>query len=72
MRYVAKIHVIDVLDQVVVSGYVYDADPVSSPDHEATDFSVQSKGKGLDDPQAWLRWHVYDALQKWTNPARGE
>ena len=32
MRYIAKIHVLDVMDKVVVSGYVYDADPISDPD----------------------------------------
>lgn len=72
MRYVAKIHVMDVMDQVVVSGYVYDADPLTDPDHEPLEFSFQSPGKGLDDKVAWLVWHVYEALQaQHTPPRRG-
>ena len=71
MRYVAKIHVMDVMDQVVVSGYVFDADPLTSPDHEAHEFTFQAPGRGLDDPIAWLIWHVYEALQKETTTARG-
>lgn len=62
MRYVAKIHVLDVLDQVVVSGYVYDADPLTDPDHEVTEFSLQAPGTGIDDPMAWLLNSLYRAL----------
>jgi len=72
MRYVAKIHVLDILDQVVVSGYVFDADPKSSPDHEALEFSFTGSGRGLDDPVSWLVWHVYEALQAQTGPSRVE
>lgn len=68
MRYVAKIHVMDVLDQVVVSGYVFDADPLTDPDHEPLEFTFQGNGKGLDDPIAWLHWHVYEALMTQTSP----
>lgn len=71
MRYVAKIHVMDVLDQVVVSGYVFDADPLTDPDHQPTEFCFQAPGKGLDDPISWLVWHVYEALQAQTSPSRG-
>jgi hypothetical protein len=63
MRYIAKIHVLDVLDHVVVSGYVYDADPLSDPDHEPLEFTYESAGKGLDDRLVWLQWHLYDAFQ---------
>jgi hypothetical protein len=68
MRYVAKIHVMDVLEDVVVSGYVFDADPMTSPDHEPTEFAFTSRGKGLDDPVSWLVWHVYEALQAQNSP----
>lgn len=71
MRYVAKIHVMDVLDQVIVSGYVFDADPLSSPDHEPTEFAFQAPGRGLDDPVSWLQWHVYEALMNSKPPATG-
>jgi len=72
MRYVAKVHVLDLMDRVVVSGYVYDADPLSDPDHEAHEFTYESMGKGLDDPMVWLQWHLYDALQEALRPARAE
>lgn len=73
MRYVAKIYVMDVLDEVVVSGYVFDADPLTDPDHTPTEFSFTGAGKGLDDPLKWLHWHVYEALQKeLTPPPRGQ
>lgn len=71
MRYVAKIHVMDVLDKVVVSGYVYDADPLTDPDHEPTEFTYTSVGRGLDGPLEWLHWHVYEALMNSKPPVRG-
>ena len=69
MRYVAKIHVMDVMEDVVVSGYVFDADPLTDPDHTPIEFAYFSKGKGLDDKVSWLVWHVYDALQAQTSPS---
>lgn len=62
MRYVAKIHVIDVMDQVVVSGYVYDADPLTDPDHTPLEFSYQAPGVGLDEPLTWLLNSLYRCL----------
>lgn len=70
MRYVAKIHVMDVLEDVVVSGYVFDADPMTDPDHTPVEFCFTSRGKGLDDPLSWLVWHVYEALQAQHNAPR--
>ena len=55
MRYVAKIHVIDVMDTVVVSGYVLDSDPLSDPEHEVHEFTWQLQGYGLNSPVEWLR-----------------
>lgn len=54
MRYVAKIHVLDVMDSVVVSGYVVDCDPVTDPDHEPYEFAFTSDGVGECDPFLWL------------------
>lgn len=62
MRYMAKIHVMDVMDEVVVSGYVYDADPMTDPEHESWDFTYSVKGIGLDDKAAWLLNALYRAL----------
>ena len=69
MRYVAKIHVLDVMDKVVVSGYVYDADPLTDPDHVCHEFTYETVGRGVDDPVSWLSWHLYDAFQQALRPA---
>lgn len=71
MRYVAKLHVLDVLEDVVVSGYVYDADPLSDPEHEVHEFSLTTRGRGLDDPFTWLLIHLYQALDQMTKPPGG-
>ena len=71
MRYVAKVHVMDVMDQVVIRGYVFDADPLTDPDHEPWEFTWQAPGKGLDDPVAWLQWHLYECLQNQRTPVTG-
>lgn len=68
MRYVAKIHVLDIMDDVVVSGYVYDAEPLSGGDHEPFEFSWVTPGRGLDDPVSWLLVHLYQALQQGLTP----
>jgi hypothetical protein len=71
MRYVAKIHVLDVMDEVVVSGYVFDADTHSSPDHDVTEFAYSVKSMGLDDPAAWLLNALYRALVSRDVPLSG-
>lgn len=70
MRYVAKIYVTDVMDQVVVSGYVFDADSQSNPDHETVEFTYQEAGVGLDDPMAWLLNSLYRCLVSQQSPGR--
>jgi len=64
MRYVAKIHVLDMMNEVVVSGYIYDADPLSDPDHDPLEFTIVTPGRGLDDKRTWLQWHLYSAFQQ--------
>lgn len=54
MRYVAKIHVLDVLDQIVVSGYVRDCQVLDIPESDPLEFTVQMRGKGTADPRVWL------------------
>jgi hypothetical protein len=71
MRYVAKVHVLDIMDQVVVSGYVVDCDAGSDPDHEPHEFSYTVRGTGLSDPRAWLLNSLYRALVSEETPARG-
>jgi len=70
MRYVAKIHVLDVMDDVVVSGYVYDADGPVRDGEPPFEFSCVTPGRGLDDPVAWLLIHLYHALHHELAPAR--
>lgn len=62
MRYVAKVYVMDVMDDVVVSGYVFDADPLTDPDHTPTEFSFTVPGTGMSDPYAWLLNSLYRGL----------
>lgn len=61
MRYVAKVHVLDVLCDVVVSGYVYDADTPDGEAPEVHEFSWVVPGRGVDDWQAWLLTSIYGA-----------
>lgn len=70
MRYVAKIHVLDVLDQIVVSGYVYDADGPVRDGEPPLEFCYQVPGVGADEPLAWLLNGLYRALVSERSPAR--
>ena len=64
MRFVAKIHVLDVMDQVIVSGYVVDCDDTTDPDHQAVEFSYEVPSYGRDRHLDWLtsalarRWDI--------------
>lgn len=70
MRYVAKIHVLDVLDQVVVSGYCIDTEH-AGPDGEAPfEFAWQIPGIGADDPCTWLLDALKRALRQTSTPTR--
>lgn len=69
MRYVAKIHVLDVMDTVAVSGYVYDADPMTNEDHETHEFACTLDGLGTSEPYEWLQQALYRAGLEWTSPA---
>ena len=62
MRYVAKIHVLDVLDQVVVSGYVFDADGPVQDGEPPTEFTYTTPGTGISEPLPWLLNSLYRAL----------
>ena len=62
MRYVAKVHVLDVLDQVVVSGYVYDADGPVKDGEPPLEFTYAAPGVGLDEPLPWLLNSLYRCL----------
>jgi len=60
MRYVAKVHVLDVLDQVVISGYVIDTETAGPDGEEPFEFTWQVPGLGLSDSLEWL----LDALHR--------
>jgi len=62
MRFVAKVYVMDVMDSVVVSGYVFDAEDQAPDDHQPTEFAFTVPGTGLSDPYAWLLNSLYRAL----------
>jgi hypothetical protein len=64
MRYVGKLHVLDVMDQIVVSGYVFDADPLSNPDHEMSEFSQTLPSYGDCEPDRWLKRALVGYLQQ--------
>jgi len=70
MRYVAKVHVLDVMDEICISGYVVDADPMTDPDHEAYEFAYQVPSLGIEDPAAWLLNALYRALVSQKSPPR--
>lgn len=54
MRYVAKIHVLDILDTVVVSGYVHEHDSMNGWSPDVWEFSYVTPSYGLNDPLDWL------------------
>ena len=80
MRYVAKIHVLDVLDTVVVSGYVHEHDSLNGWSPETYEFSYSTPGVGLSDPYEWLtealqqavrQMRQQDSNQSWSPAADG-
>lgn len=71
MRYVAKIHVLDVMDQIVVSGYVYDSDGPVQDGEAPLEFTYQVPGVGADEPLAWLLNALDRALVNVTPPLTG-
>jgi len=66
MRYVCKIHVLDVLDSVVVSGYVHAHDSLTGWAPDTYEFSYATPGVGLDDPYEWLTKALYQAILQMT------
>ena len=62
MRYVAKIHVVDVMDTVVVSGYIHEHDSLDGWAPDLHEFSYSVPGVGLSDPYEWLDKALQDAI----------
>lgn len=68
-RMVAKLHVLDVLDQVVVSGYVYDAQGPVSDGEAPIEVAVTLPSRGVDEPLTWLLVALSSAIAEMTKPA---
>lgn len=62
MRYVAKIHVVDVMETVVVSGYIHEHDSIDGWAPDLYEFSYAIPGVGLSDPYEWLDKALQDAI----------
>lgn len=71
MRFIAKLHVLDVLDQVVVSGYVHEYPDWPCDTPEVTEFTFSTPGVGLSEPYAWLLNSLYRALVTEQDRQRG-
>ena len=72
MRYLAKVYISDVMDQIVVSGYVLDADPITDPDHEPVEFTYQTATPVTSDPLEWLQQGLYRWIADMRTPSRVE
>jgi hypothetical protein len=66
MRYVCKIHVLDVMDHIVVSGYVHGYDGLSAEPPTQDEFSYSVPGVGLSDAYEWLTKALYDTVLQLT------
>ena len=66
MRYVAKIHVLDVLDRIVISGYIHGHGESLGEAPEIHEFSYSVPGVGLSDPYEWLTKALYEAVLQMT------
>jgi hypothetical protein len=72
MRYVAKIHVLDVMTNVVVSGYVHGYAHMGVEPPTTHEFSYSIPGVGLSDPYEWLTKALYDAVLQLTQEPQRE
>lgn len=61
-------HVMDVMEDVIVSGYVYDADSMTDPDHTLLEFTYQAPGTGISEPLPWLLNSLYRCLVQGQTP----
>lgn len=64
MRYVGKIHVLDILDTVVVSGYVHAHDSLDGWSPDVWEFSYVTPSYGENDPLDWLTRALYSMLSQ--------
>lgn len=66
MRYVAKIHVLDIMTDVVVSGYIHGYSALGGDEPTSHEFSYSIPGVGLSDPYEWLTKALYGAVLQLT------
>lgn len=62
MRYVGKLHVLDILDTVVVSGYVHEHDSLNGWSPDVWEFSYVTPSYGENDPLDWLSRALFSML----------
>ena len=55
MRYVAHVHVLDIMEEVVLYAEVLGHDPLSLEGGPVLKMSTTLHGVGEDDPRSWLR-----------------
>ncbi len=72
MRYVCKIHVLDVMTNVIVSGYVHGYDDFSIDPPTTHEFSYSIPGVGLSDPYEWLTYALDAAIMQLTQEPQNE
>jgi hypothetical protein len=70
MRYVCKIHVLDVMTKVVVSGYIHGYAHMGVEPPITHEFSYTIPGVGLSDPYEWLTKALYEAVLQMTQDGR--
>jgi hypothetical protein len=61
MRYISRLWVMDVMDTLVISGYVADADPHEGSREAEWRFTESVAGVGEQDPARWLLRALADA-----------
>jgi hypothetical protein len=71
MRYVAKIYVMDVMDQVVVSGYVHAAEDLTDEPPDCCEFTWTVPGRGVVNPLRWLEDAIARSIPKPDPATRG-
>jgi hypothetical protein len=71
MRYIGKVYVMDVLDHVVVSGYVIAAELDNEEPEETYEFSETYAGRGDNVAEEWLAHALHQHLLNRNHPPRG-
>jgi hypothetical protein len=71
MRFIGKVYVMDVLDAIVVSGYVIEAELDGEEPGETYEFSQTYAGRGDNVAQEWLAYALHQHLLNGRTPPPG-